>query len=350
MQCANPMYKSKRTADLNGSMRRKIASRFAIVLALLATASIVACDTPHTETPEDNSGSLRVTIESGDSLGALTLLPDTSMEPEDYRITGNGPSGASFETWTSDGSSEIQDLELGDWQIEVSAFNLEEKEIGYGSGTVEIKNGQAAELNVVVRALTGAGSLALSVEWPAEEVENGAVTATLTSSDNESDTLAFETVAEGKATFFSDEIDAGYYTLVLQLIDNDHVVAGAVDTVRIVQDGLTEGAFSFEDLNHPTGGVDIIVEPDLDDPLEVSISGATAQLSYGDTMTAAAEVANAGDATIEYDWYLNGVVIGSGASVTVGADLSPGSYRLDVVAFSDDGQRSGSATHNFTVE
>jgi len=349
MQCSTPMYKSKRTAELNGSMRRRVASRFAIVLALLATAAVVACDMPHAEAPEE-SGSVLVTIESGDSLGALTLLPDTSMEPEEYRITGNGPSGASFETWTSGGSSEIQDLRLGEWQIETSAFNVDEEEIGYGNGTVAVENGQTAELNVVLRALTGIGSLSLSVVWPAEEVENGEIAATLASSDGHSESLAFEPVVDGEASFFSDEIDAGYYTLILQLLEDDHVVAGAVDTVRIVQDGLTEGTFSFADLNHPTGDIDIIVVPDMDEPLEVAITGGTETLSYGESMTVSAEVENAGDSTLEYTWYLNGAAVGSEASLTVGDGLSPGSYRLDVVVFTEDGQRSGSDSHNFAVE
>ncbi len=349
MQCSTPMYKSKRTADLNGSMRRRVASRFAIVLALLATAAIVACDMPHTEAPED-TGSLLVTIESGGSLGALTLLPGTSMEPAEYRIIGNGPSGASFETRTSGGFSEIQDLRLGEWQIEVSAFNADEEEIGYGNGTVEIENGQTAELNVVVRALSGTGSLSLSVVWPADEVENGEIAATLASSDGDSEALAFDTVANGEAAFFSDEIDAGYYTLILQLLEDGHVVAGAVDTVRIVQDGVTEGSFSFEDLNHPTGDIDIIVVPEMDEPLEVAIIGGTETLGYGESMTVSAEVENAGDSALEYTWYLNGAAVGSEASLTVGDDLSPGSYRLDVVVFTEDGQRSGSDSHNFAVE
>ncbi len=355
MQCSTPMYKSKRTAGLNGSMRRAVASCFAIVTALLATAAIVACDTPHTEAPrhsgsDSDSGSLLVTIDSGGSLGALTLLPGTSMEPEEYRITGEGPSGSSFETWTSGGSSEIQDLRLGEWQIEVSAFNADEEEIGYGSGTVEIENGQTSELNILVRALTGSGSLSLSVVWPADEVENGEVTATLASPSGESESLAFEAVADGEASFFSDEVDAGYYTLILQLLEDDHVVAGAVDTVRIVQDGLTEGTFNFEDLNHPTGDIDIIVVPEMDDPLEVAITGGTEALGYGESMTVSAEVENAGDSALEYTWYLNGAEVGSDAELTVGADLSAGSYRLDVVVFTDDGRRSGSADHSFAVE
>ena len=122
------------------------------------------------------------------------------------------------------------------------------------------------------------------------------------------------------------------------------------DTLRIVKDGHTEGAFSFEDLNHPTGDVDISVISDLDDPLEVEINAEHTTIARGESMTADAWVENAGDAEIEYNWYLNGAPAGTNASVSVGADLSPGSYRLDIVVRTADGRRSGSATHSFTVE
>ena len=47
---------------------------------------------------------------------------------------------------------------------------------------------------------------------------------------------------------------------------------------------------------------------------------------------------------------LNEDLAGTGATVNVGADLRPGSYRLDAVVFTADGSRSGTASHNFTVE
>ena len=123
-----------------------------------------------------------------------------------------------------------------------------------------------------------------------------------------------------------------------------------MDTVRIVQDEETIGTYSFTDLNHPTGDVDIIVIIDLDAPLEVTITGGVDILVYGTEMTAQMLIANPGDDIINYQWYLNGGFISSGESLTFGMDLRRGTYRLDGVAISADGERSGSAFHNFIVE
>ncbi len=351
MQCSHPMYKSARTAYHNKFEKRGNARLLAAVITALAVASLGACDMPHTDNgAEEESGALRLTIHSGDSLGALTLLPDKDMEPAEYRISGTGPGDAGFETSTSGGTQEFRDLSRGEWEIEVSAFNADEEEIGYGRQTVEINNGETAEVGITVRALSGTGSLSLSVVWPGGEVGAAEVVATLTDSGGESQSLSFENTAEGAAEYSGSEIAAGYYTLVLQLKDGEHVVAGAVDSVRIVQDGLTEGEFNFEDLNHPTGEIEIIVVPEMDDPLEVEISGAGETLAYGESMTVEAVVENADGAILVYEWYLNGAPVGSESSLTFGYNLSEGSYRLDLVVFAEDGQRSGSAAHNLTVE
>jgi hypothetical protein len=51
---------------------------------------------------------------------------------------------------------------------------------------------------------------------------------------------------------------------------------------------------------------------------------------------------------VEIFWYVNGQSAGTGALYT-GENLQAGVYRLDAVAFSADGSRSGSATHSFRV-
>ncbi|MCK5152949.1 MAG: hypothetical protein KAQ93_01200, partial [Spirochaetales bacterium] len=61
-------------------------------------------------------------------------------------------------------------------------------------------------------------------------------------------------------------------------------------------------------------------------------------------------VANPGEDVINYQWYLNGGFTGTGETLTFGMDLRSGTYRLDGVAISEDGKRSGSAFHSFTVE
>lgn len=349
MQQLMRIYKSQPPVTMGGNGGTRHLRYIALLAALLAGIALAGCDQPY-DGVRSESGSLRVSIGEGAGLQPLTLLPDTSMEPTEYRLRGSGPLGASFETTTTGGVLDIHDLRGGEWRIEVTAVNGDGLEIGYGDATVGVEPGMINEVAVSVRALSGTGTLSLQVSWPAAEVQNASLAATLTGRDGQSQQLQFAANGTGGAAYTNDALDAGYYTLVIQLFDGDNVVAGAVETVRIVQDGHTEGTFSFDDLNHPTGDVDIAVSPEMDEPLELELTGTAEVLAFGSTKNVSATAENAGSAEVVYTWYVNGAHVGDGASQQVGTGLAVGSYRLDVVAFSADGRRSGSLTHRFRVE
>ena len=295
-----------------------------------------------------NEGALVISI-GGETSASRSLLPNIDMDPALYQISGSGPDGASFTTSSSGEDSYINGLTIGEWQISVTAMNTVGDPIGYGENTVLIEGSMQSSIIIDIVPLTGTGTLTLSVNWPEAEVANPGFTGVLTDSAGVSQSLVF-IIGTGKADFTNTGITAGYYTLSLQLFDGEDVIAGLVDTVRIVQDAETIGTYSFTDLNHPTGDVEIIIIVDLDTPLEVTITGTVDILSYGTNMTALMLVANPGEDIINYQWYLNGGFIGTGETITFGMDLRSGSYRLDGVAISADGERSGSAFHSFTVE
>lgn len=95
------------------------------------------------------------------------------------------------------------------------------------------------------------------------------------------------------------------------------------------------------------GSIDVTVDSQLEPPIEVTLSGARAELAAGDTMTVTAASPHPVDS---YEWFLQGESIGGGpdrSSQTVGAGLDPGTYRLDVVVVA--GSSSGSAYADFSV-
>ncbi|TVR53591.1 MAG: hypothetical protein EA426_17790 [Spirochaetaceae bacterium] len=322
---------------------------FSVVVVLVAAVFLGACDAPF-GWDSSASGSVVVSLDGMTSLSPQMLLPETAMDVAEYRITGVGPDAAEFEATTSGETVEIENLRVGEWTLDVSAFNADMIEIGYGRSTVLIRRGETASIGVALRPLVGTGSLSLSVTWPAGEIADGNVVAALTPFGGDAQQLEFTASGDASATYHAAEIAAGYYSMVLQLRDGETVVAGAVETVRVVHGAETSGVFDFADLNHPTGDIEIIVVLDMAEPLTAVISGAADVLPYGDTMTALATVENAGSAEVFYAWYLNGAGIGDGESVVVGSDLRPGTYRLDVIVFTADGVRSGSASHGFRVE
>ena len=78
------------------------------------------------------------------------------------------------------------------------------------------------------------------------------------------------------------------------------------------------------------------------------MSGRKAEVGMGGIMTVDASVPPE-TGNVVYVWSINGVSMSTGPSYTTPSDLFVGLYRLDVVAFTADGKRAGSATHTFRV-
>lgn len=337
MQDRTRIYKS----GISGVLKFFSAALF------FAAMSLSGCDIP-TSVETAESGSLRVNIDER-SVAPRSLLPVIDMDPAVYRIKGSGPDGEAFQADSAGGGSDFHDLAPGVWLISVSAINLDGDEIGYGEKAVLVEKAKFVAVTIKVVPFSGTGSLSLSVSWPAEAVSGAGVSASLTGAGGAAVPLEFE-IGAGSASYYGAAIDSGYYTLILQLLEEGSVVAGVVETVRIVKDALTEGVFNFADLNYPTGDVSIDITVDLDVPLEVAITGVPAVLPYGTAINASSAVSNAGGSDLVYSWYLNGSPVAGSGTVSFGADLWRGFYRLDVVVFTADGLRSGSASYSFTVE
>ncbi len=320
----------------------------AVLLAALLTVS--ACDhalqADGPRSAASNSGSLRLSI---GSVEGMSLLPEISMDPAYYEVRGLGPDEQSFIVETDDSSVIVHDLRVGTWLVTVDAYNDTEDHIGSGTGTVTVEAGALQGLSISVRPLSGPGTLEIEVSWLQELVATPQLSARLIAPDRSERSLSFTATSDSSAEFADDEIDAGYYTLALQLLDDDSAVAGAVQSVRIAEGARTHGTYNFTEINEIGGGVDIVITPELDDPLVVTIDGATSTLTAGEAMSVQAATENADGQEVFYTWYLNGTTAASGASADVGAELNVGTHRLDLIAFTSDGRRSGSATHSFSV-
>jgi len=274
-----------------------------------------------------------------------TIQPAIEMTPSSYDISGTGPAGSTFPRTAAVSPVDITGLTTGSWTVTVIAKNAASQSIGHGTGGTTILQSGKSGLNIRVAPYTGTGTLNLSLAWPADKVSVPTVQASLLPTAGQAIPLAFS-LSSGQATF-SQAVEAGYYTLSLNLLDSGTVVMGAVEVVRIVKSQTTAGAFNFTDLNIVTGSYQINISPELSDPLPVVISGGQASLSPGSSMTLTA-TSGTDSANHTYIWYLNGVPAGTGPNHTFAAQ-TVGSYRLSVAVFSADGLRGGSASHQFTV-
>jgi hypothetical protein len=315
-----------------------------LVCALGILVLLFSCNNPLLMLFQQDEGSLKISISSPT---AKALLPDLDMTPAGYTVAGSGPGGRNFNENTAALSVTIP-VHFGDWTVTVDALNADGVIIGRGQGIVTVHSGQNHSLGIVVVPLDGYGTLDLTVQWTEADVDIPSIEAQLIPPAGAAIDLGFTIQAGGTADYNSSTIPTGYYTLVLKLMDNDILVMGAVETVRIIKDQTTSGQFDFLEINDPPGSITINITPELNDPIDVALSGQVDEIDAGGSMTVTASVpADVGN--VVYAWYINGESMTIGDTYTFGSDLDPGIYRLDVTAFSADGSRAGSATHTFNV-
>ncbi len=286
-------------------------------------------------------------------LPAASIIPSIDMVPEMYSISGTGPDGSNFSVSTGSETIEVPNLRFGTWDITVEAFNDDASpvSIGSGSNSVAIVAGATTLCTVVVTPYTGFGSLSLALTWSGASVANPAIASTITRNGGIPAVLAFS-VSNGSASSLS-TLAAGYYTVNTKLYGDGAnstriFMGGAVDVVRILQDQQTAGTMSIVvNSTVPDGDGGITIDPSMDDPIEVILTGNVATITEGSTLTVHAAAPSETE-PVTYTWYLNGVTQ-SGGSTYTSTGLPVGRYRLDVTAFNSDGSRAGSATCTFEV-
>lgn len=294
-------------------------------------------------------GSLTISINPST---ARTLLPPLDMSPASYEISGSGPAGSTFSQSMTSSSTTVSGLVFGSWAVTAKAKNASGTVIGQGTGSATVDTGKATTLALTVTPLQGTGTLKLTANWTAADVQVPSIDAQLLPSTGSAIALPF-TLGTGTGTLQNNNLASGYYTLSVKLLDNGYLVMGAVEVVRIVQGQTTSGIFDFTQVNKAVGSIALGITPVMSDPLTVSLTGQSATLAAGSSMTvAAATTGYTGNVT--FVWYVNGLskATGSNASpnFTVGSALASGLYRLDVTAITADGMRAGATTTTFKVQ
>jgi hypothetical protein len=292
-----------------------------------------------------------LTVTLADASSARTLLPPIDMTVKSYQVAGLGPLGATFvkTVAATTASLTIKNLAAGAWAVTVNALNVAGTLIGQATGTATVLAGKSVTLALTVVPLAGTGTLDVTVNWTAGDLTEPSLLASVTSYSGVVIGLDF-TVSGSQARCVSSATPTGFLTMSMQLLDHGIPVAGTMEVVRIVKDQTTTGVYTFTKVNKVdwTGTLQVNITPQLSDPIPVSISGVPAELTAGSTATASASVGD-GTTAVVYAWYVNGISQSAGQAFTFGGGLEPGYYRLDVMVFTADGARAGTATASFHV-
>ena len=246
--------------------RKLLSKMIALTMStLLILLFFAAC------APAEKNGNLKISFEEAQ---ARVLAPAISLDAASYTVSGNGPYNSSFNESTTDSPLQINSLETGEWIITVDAYNAEGTRIATGTNSVNVTSGETASLNILLLPPAGTGSLLVDVFWDDSVVSDPVIESRLTSSSGNTLELSANQVDTGHSEISDSTISTGYYTMVLQLVESGEVIAGAVEVVRIFDGEQTSGEFTFNEFNLPSGGVEVIVAPDLQEPLTITLSGA----------------------------------------------------------------------------
>ncbi|MCP4131131.1 MAG: hypothetical protein GY754_09140, partial [bacterium] len=163
-------------------------------------------------------------------------------------------------------------------------------------------------------------------------------------------------INNGNTGVFTDTaVAAGYYTLVVKLLDNSIYTMGAVEIVRIVAGETTTGQLEFTEINKPGGNMLLNITADMEEPVEVTLTDIPAELSESSSSAVVTASVPVDVGTVTYAWYLNGELVYTGLTadpeytIPVSTLTVGNVYRLDAAVFSSDGKRAGSVSDTFTV-
>lgn len=294
--------------------------------------------------PDLNTGTLVINLQS-DAVTARTLLPDISMNIASYKIIGSGPDGETFTTEVGNVSSfSKKHLQEGSWTIVIEAYNAGDAQtdpvkIGQGEKTTTIQPAVINNVEITVSPVTGTGVFDLTINWE-ETLINPSLDFTLT---NESDTTVPESESFSttglQGTLHIPDLATGYYLLQVTLKEDGVPVGYTTETLRIIDSQTTSG--ELEIIVDHTGDLALSITEMMDNPIDVTLTGAVSILEIDTDMTVTAETSESADT---YAWYLNGIRLegNTGTSITIGTGLEQSKYRLTCVVWKSNVLSSGS--------
>jgi hypothetical protein len=303
------------------------------------------------ETPVLNSS---LTLRFSSDSKARTLTPDNlNLTVTTYDISGTGPNGAVFlvEGITTD-TYVLEDLVPGSWSVVAKGKNIDGIIIVQSAATAIVLNSATETVTLSLLPLGGNGTFSLDLSWPADMISSPEIIAKLTPDVGDPITLDF-TITGTSATMAPLTLARGYYEMTLKLNDasfDSYRVWSKVETVLIYADTTTseDWVLIASDMNEPTPqNMGLILETDTKSPIEMVLSGVSAELAYDTDMTV---TASGTPEPTSWKWFLDGdVLVGeTTSSVIVGAGLAEKTlHTLTVIG--RNGDIAGSADATFRI-
>ncbi len=292
----------------------------------------ISCNGLSPSDPADQSskGTLVLAFSPGKLFLQKTIEPDLDMTLDAFDVFGSGPGEAMFEEAGIPQSSVFQlSLVPGSWKISVEGKNKDGVVIGTGESSIELEPGVVMNETIHVVPIEGKGFLSIDVSWPDSVLTDPAVSGNLSAAGESAQSMTFTPEPDGLSAIYQDSLSSGYYTVIVQLTDADEPVWGTTEAARILAGHPSSRSYQLVDgVNRSGYRLDLV--DDLQNPIEITLSGIIENLLPGEIMTVVAQTSEPVD---RYQWYLQGDPIAGATadSLTVGGNLDAGTYWLDLL-------------------
>ncbi len=247
-----------------------------------------------------------------------------------FDVFGSGPGEAMFEEADILHSSVFQlSLVPGLWEIYVDGKNEDGVVIGTGESTIQLESGMVMNETIHVVPMEGRGFLTITISWPDSVLADPAVSGELTPVGSSAQSMTLTPDPDGLSATYQDSLGSGYYTITMQLTDAGEHVWGTTEAARVMSGYTSSRSYQLQEVVNRSGyGFEMV--DDLQNPIDITLSGMIENLLPGEEMTVAAYTSEPVDT---YQWYLQGEPITDATtdSITLGSNLDAGVYWLDVL-------------------
>ncbi len=317
-------------------------TRWSVALAVLVLYTCMGCSHGTVERAE-----CRITYGLHGE-GERTLMPDVDLENASVTVEGVGPGGEIFSEIGVDGGCVVSELAPGAWSV-TATLRSAETVLAQGTATVMLLAGRSTDCSVTLGPVEGAGVLAIALSWDAPASPQ--ISAELTPMEGDPQSVEF-VVDEYSASYMNESLATGYYLLTVTASQNETILGGIAESVCVL-DGLTvSGSYDLplsESLGPTSLGISLVL-PNLQslDPSDMLLPAFVFRGVTAVFTGPAPETVASGDTILPegvgYEWYANGISIGSGRTIQVDTgDLAPWN-RIDLVCGTVERQGSAAAT------
>lgn len=312
-----------------------------LIAALLF--SITACWNDSSPETVDLLIQLDDTSSESTAADTRTLAPTDELEITEYRLIGTGPRDTSFDITSQDTEVVIEGLTVGEWAIEAEGLNSLGTCIIEGSAS-ELLTVEQTSMTIPMNLREGNGTVHVTFLWDEEGMGDVKLQLYLIDpADPENVDDIYPVQGIGTAEMET-SLDAGSYILKGELTENDILISGFAEAIRI----LPEENFTCEYtiLTNPPdidGGISLVNNASA--PVEGTIIGYPS-IIYADSEINLEFVADSGtagdDSNLSVSWYSDGVYLQDGLNCSITPSL--GQHQIDVIAHSDAQGSWGAST------